>query len=497
MLMRALWWLEHNQGRKAGLYFPTKEGVENLSKDRLGPLMESCPSIKSIASTEDKLGLRKIGESSFYLYHLGGVASKDSVPLDAVFFDEVRLCNPKDIDQALERISHSKHKYKTYMSTCGLPLDTIDARYQYGTQYTWMSACGCPDGCSLAETFPDCVVFDDPKRPGEVYYRCPRCKWKIKNPQNGRYVARNPGADYPSYHVSQLVSAYSNPKEVWQFYNRTTNMAEFYNAKLGLPYIDAANQGVSMSQLENSVDSESVWGREEFTQTAMGIDQGGGYCYVVIADFNKDKTKKRIRHLEVIEQNNPAYMPDGVQVSPFERCSELMEQYKVRICVCDAMPNYNDALRFANKHLGRVFLAYYSHEAKESVLWGDKNKAKVGVQKAGPLLKFKYTAQLGRFPSLSLALSEWADGNVILPNPDRLVQMMRDEKTNMLSPEAPARRLFKHLACMIKRYTETDAETGRGKWEWIHTGPDHFAHSWNYCNIALERLQRATIFAFA
>src|SRR5689334_7496284 len=37
MLLRVLWWLENHPGRKAGLYFPTKEGVENLSKDRLTP----------------------------------------------------------------------------------------------------------------------------------------------------------------------------------------------------------------------------------------------------------------------------------------------------------------------------------------------------------------------------------------------------------------------------------------------------------------------------
>src|SRR5690554_4236811 len=112
LLLRVLWWLQNNQGRKAGLYFPTKEGVENLSKDRVGPLIESAPDLSRISSSEDKLGLRYIGKSAFYLYHLGGQASKDSVPLDFIAFDEVRLMNPADIDQALERISHSTQQYK-------------------------------------------------------------------------------------------------------------------------------------------------------------------------------------------------------------------------------------------------------------------------------------------------------------------------------------------------------------------------------------------------
>jgi hypothetical protein len=498
MLLRCLWWLENNQGRKAGLYFPTKEGVENLSSDRLGPLIKSCPSIAAIAREGDKLGLKKIGESSFYLYHLGGVASKDSVPLDFLAFDEVRLCDAKDIDQARERISHSPYKYETYMSTCGLPDNDIHARYTYGSQHVWHAKCGCKDGCDLPRAFPDCVVHDDPRRPGEVYLRCPRCKWEIKDPQNGKYIPQNPGADYNSYHVSQFASKFISPKEIWNVYNRTTNMEEFYNAKLGLPYVDAENRGVTMAQLEASVNPNLSWKQDKQKgYTAMGVDQGGGYCMVVIADYNEDRTKKRIRHVEIIEQNNPTYFRDGQQVSPFVRLAELMDEWNVKICVCDAMPNYNDGLQFAQKFPGRVFLAWYAHEAKEVVQFGDKEKYKHTIRKAGPLLKFKYTAQLGRFPSLSFSLGEWAAGNVELPNPDALVQMAREEKTGLLSPQAPARRLFSHLPRLIKRWNETDEESGRGRWEWVYAGGDpHLAHAWNYCNVALERMKRATIFTF-
>lgn len=496
MLLRILWWLEKHQGRKAGLYFPTKEGVDNLSGDRLSPLIQSCPSLDAIANRGDKLSLRKIGKSSFYLYHLGGVASKDSVPLDFIAFDEVRLCNEQDIDQALERVSHSSYKNKVFMSTAGIPGQDISSRFDLGTQHIWMAKCGCPDGVDLARTFPHCVV-DDPKR--GLYLRCPKCKYVIKDPQNGRFIPHNPGATYRSYHVSQLTSKFISIEEIWDVYKRTTNIEEFYNAKLGIPYIDSDNQGVTRGQLEACIDPSLAWAAPGETQrTAMGVDQGGGYNMVVIADLDANGNRKRIRHVEIIEQSNPDYFQNGKKVSPFARLRHLMSEYNVGICVCDAMPNYNESLAFAQEFPGKVFLAWYQKDSKTAVQWGDRRKSKESVRKAGPLLKFKYTVALGRFLSLTLSLGEWAQGNVILPDPDRLVQMCFNEKTNVLSPESPARRLFDHNLRLIKRFRITNPETGEGKHEWIYAGGDpHLSHAWNYCNIALERLQRKAMFVFA
>lgn len=500
MMLRIVWWLEQNQGRKGAIFFPTQAGCENLSKDRLGPLIDSCPSVKAISPdyNKDKLGLRKIGDSSLYILHLGGSASKDSYPLDFLNFDEVRLCEPKDIDQAQERISHSPYKIQVYASTCGNPGVDIDARFQYGTQLTWHSNCGCEDGVDLALTWPACVVHDDPKRPGEVYYRCPKCKYVIKNPQNGRYIAMNPGADHNSYRFPQLISPYLTPKEAWQFYNRTTNMSEFFNAKLGLPFIDAANRGVTLDQLNSNVNTSLTWAANDLRNgTAMGVDQGAGYCYVVIMDYNADRTKKRIRHVEVIESSNPQYIKNGQSFDPFDRCLELMEEYNVKIAVFDALPNHTSALKAAQTKPGKIFLAYYSHEQKETVIWQDKVKYKPGVQKAGVLLKFKYIAQIGRFPALSLALSELAGGDVTYAHPDGIVQMMRDEKTNVLAPESPMRRFFRHTTCMIKKYEEINEEESKGRWTWIHTGPDHFTHAYSYASVAMERLRRNVDFGFA
>lgn len=850
MLLRLIHWLHTHQGRKAGLYFPTKEGVENLSKDRLTPILESIPELNGTIDPNDKLGLRKIGKSSLYLFHLGGVASKDSVPLDFVAFDEVRLCKPAEIDQAQYRIQHSPYKLKMFMSTChskdtrilvrkkqdakywkvsnpvesksfrelescwnqyqalcqfqsnglnytfrditafhdngvksvvkalfddgtevvatpdheyawcdsfgktelntlrweklskltekysdprreydknsivtlrdlsqyeeidapfdlltyyvfgaygaegcvvtgttntisiaqlkktntpirsrviewaqrngfkfseqetcirvslktrpdlyqlfvsfgtssnnkrfpefirngsakqlrellagyidgdgtrrtdhswditttsldmlydlklmalrvgepayirdyegrtenssrsyqlcynansdrilsrplnrhyraarlielrdwgvqavcditvdqyhnfvlengmvvhncGLPDTDIDARFQMGTQHIWMSKCNCPDGVDLAKTFPDCVV-DDKKR-NKLYLRCPKCRYVIHDPQNGRYVSHNPGADYTSFAVSALVSKYVPLKDLWNTYNRTTNKAEFMNASLGLPFIDEENRGVTKAQLDACVDPALEWAQPGKTSNlAMGVDVGGGYCYVVIADLSDNK--KRIRHVEIIEADNPAYMEGGKKVSPFKRLRVLMKEYKIQLCCIDAMPNYDMVLEFAQEFPGKVFACFYAKEAKDVVTWSDKPKTKLTLKKAGPLLKFKHYCILSRYLSMDVALGEWAKTHVICPDPDRLVQMAYDEKSKVLQPEAVMRRAQSMFMRLVKRFHVTNEETGEGRHEWIYAGGDpHFAHAWNYCNIALERLRRNVIFTF-
>lgn len=498
-LLYILWWLKSHQGTKGIFYLPNRDLAENMSKDRLNPIIESCPDIHSITANDGKLGLRHIGTSSLYISYLGGNATKDSIAADLLIYDELRLCDPKDVDQALERISHSEHKVVRYLSTCGLQNSDIHARFLEGTQHSFHSACGCPDGVNLALAFPDCVVADDPKHP-EPYLRCPKCKWKINHPQNGRYVPYNDGADYNSYHVSQLISDYITTKEIWTAYKRTTNMEEFFNAKLGIPYVDISNRGVSYAEVLGCVNRDVLWrepnSRKEKGYTAMGVDQGAGYCVATIADNYGGK--KRLRHVEIIEQQNPIYQENGVVVSPFNRLYELMKEYNVRICVVDGMPNFNDALSFAQAHPGRVWIAGYTdQEGAEVVHWTDK-RYKQSVAKAGPMFRFKYSVQIARYQALSVLFAAWVAHEWVVPAPEHLVQAFRDRKTGILRPQSPAEVLMEELPKYIRRYRITDEETGKGRYEWAKPAGsyDHLTHALVYTTVALERLKKQPSFSF-
>ena len=498
-VLRLLWFCRHHQV-KAALYFPTADGVTKLAKDRLNPLIASNAELSGNIGDGDALGLKHIRnihgkQSSLYMLYLGGTASKDSVPLDVLGFDEVRLCDTNDIDQALERVSHSSYKYRMYVSTAGYPNLDIHARFLRGTQQYWHVKCNCLDGFIPSECFPDCII-ETPKR--EVFLRCPKCKFIVKDPQNGRYVEHNPGADFPSFHISQFISRFISPKEIWTHYNTALNKKEFYNAKLGKPFVDEENMPITDAVLESCVNTDIRWlhdaHRKDKRNCAMGVDQHGGNVYIVIAQRNAEG-KKRIVHLEIVDSTNPTYMENGEQVTPFKRVHALMKEYDVGLCVIDAMPNYNEAAELARTFKGRVFISWYGgQEQKDMVLWLDRARLKEGIRRGSHSIKVKWQVALNRYTSIDYALNEFVVRNVEMPHPDALVQVARSKEGRWEADNICRTRFWLHLKSIVRQRTWIDETEGRYRMAWAQLGRDpHFVHAWNYCNIAIERLARRAI----
>lgn len=506
MLLRLLWYCRYHQ-LNAGMYFPTEQGVKSLSKARLGPIIDSNPELfDSMTHDGDTLGLKQIKNvfgkmSSLYMLYLGGKASKDSVPLDVIGFDEVRLVKDTDIDQAVERVSHSSYKIKMFLSTAGYPNADINKRFNGGTQLTWHIRCNCVDGFVPSDCFPDCIM-DTGKH---VLLFCPKCKFVVRDPQHGNYVAHNPGAPYNSYHVSQLCSRHISPAEIWEEYKRTTNMKEFFNAKLGRPYIDEQNQPITQGVLDASINTNLRWARDCADKNAkkncaMGIDQGDGTAHVVIAKRAADG-RKQIVHVEFVERDNPRYWVNGQKVSPFRRIHELMQEYDIRMCVIDAQPNHNEAMQFALAYPARVFLAWYGDAGQDMIKWLDKIKLKEQIRKGSKDQKIKWQVVLNRYMSMDFALRQWTDGWVQTPHPDGLTQMVKNYKIGRFENTALVKDImWKHLRSLVREEQhlleqEGKVDTGKIKMIWRYTqGDPHFAHAWNYCNTALERLKRMPIF---
>lgn len=502
-VMRLLWFCRYHP-IKAALFFPTADGVTKLAKDRLNPMIQSNKELRDNLSDGDALGLKHIKnihgkQSSLYMLYLGGTASKDSVPLDILGFDEVRLCNPADIDQAIERVSHSTYKYQMYVSTSGFPGSDIAARFERGNQQYWHVRCNCTSGFIPSECFPECIIETKKK---EVFLRCPTCKYIVTDPQNGAYVAHNPGADFPSFHISQFISRFIEPKEIWDSYMTTTNKKEFYNAKLGKPFVDAANVPITDTVLESCVNTDLHWlaknpDRSTKRNCAMGVDQHGGNVYVTIMRRAKDG-KKQIVHIEIVDSINPIYFQGGKPVSPFKRIYELMREFDVGMCVIDAMPNYNEAAQLARDFPGRVFIAWYQGEhQKDMIMWHDRIKAKEAIRRGGINIKVKWQVSINRYTAMDFSLSEFVNRNVEMPHPDALTQVIRSDKGFWEAENICRTRFFLHMKSLVRQRTFIGEENiGKSRMEWVYLGRDpHFAHSVLYTQIAMERLKRGAIIA--
>lgn len=499
-LLKALWFCIYHPV-KACFYFPTDKGVGTLSKDRLSPLIHSNGQLTRFVQETDTLGYKQIGDkSALYLQHIGGEATKDSTPFDFLLFDEVRLMKSQDIDQTKERISHSIWKWIMMVSTAGYPGADIDRQFKRGTQNYFHTRCGCPDGVILSEVWPDCLIATEK----ECYYRCPRCKMRIQDPQNGRFIPHNPGADISSYHIHQMLSRFISPAEIWNSFQTTTNLKEFFNAKLGKPYVDEENVPVTIDDLHACERTDISWGERsgKRTRIGMGVDQMSGNNYVVIAELTENK--KRILHFEIIDSMNSIYHEEGQRVTPFKRLYQLMEDFDVDLCIVDAMPNVNEATDFARTFPKRVFVSWYvdSHggtQGRDMVQWGDRVKEKQSVRRGGPKIKFKYTCVLNRYMTIDFSMSEVAQRHCEWPVPGRLIQVCRSLETGRFEPLHIMRTHFYfHMTKIVRQKTIIDEDTGRFRMEWVNLGIDpHTVHAWNYCNIALERLRKIPIMTFA
>lgn len=499
LLLKVLHILLYKGPIKAGIYFPTADGAIKMSKDRLTPLIMDNPGLrKRVVASQftDTLGLKQIGQSSLYITHTGGVASKDSMPLDLLAFDEVRLIDPRDLDQALERVSHAsdpdsdKEPYKFYISTAGLPGTDIHARFMRGDQRYWHTKCGCgdkpEDWVILSDVFPECVIDDGS---GDYYLRCPQCGFRINDPQNGAYVAHNPGAPYTSFNIHQMMSKYIPLRDIMSSFQTTSNISEFVNAKLGKPYIDEENVPVTDDILAACVNTQAPWGKappENVECTGMGIDQRGGQNHVVIGQKLKN-SKVRIIHVEEVDSKNPVYHVAGHEVSPFQRCYQLMREYDVDTCVCDLMPNTNESAAFARAFPGRVFLATYSPtvSGKSLAVWGDRVKNE--DTRIDASMRNKYTVKLDRYRSVEHTLSQWVKRRIEIPDPKGLVQNMRD-KRGIFTGALPAEKLFKHLKGVVRQNVGND--TDQRRMVWVDIGEDpHMLHS---CGYFLASISRST-----
>ncbi len=491
LLLRLLWWVS-NHTLKAGLYFPTKEGVEKLSKDRLAPLIEENAPLRGRLREGGTLSLKQFGPSSLYLQHIGGTASKDSTPLDVIAFDEVRLVESRDISQAEERVSHSAYQVKYFASTAGLPNADIHARFLRSDQHYFHTRCGCPDGVVLSDVFPDCIAVTPS---GDCYYRCPRCGHRIDDPQNGRFVPHNPGSALRGYHIHQMLSRYLAPRRIWQAFQETDNKQEFYNAKLGVPFVDPKNIGLTADELDACLTEGIAWDEPSLRdgkpegRMCMGVDQMAGFNYLVV--LQQTGTHRRLVRLEVIEEDDP-----------FRRCHELMTSDHIDVCVCDAMPNFNEAANFARAFPRKVFLSWWNPNAKEMVQWSDRRKQPVPLRRATAMTKVPWFVQLNKYTAIEFALEQFQSRRVAIPPAEGYEQVLRDTRGRM-GPMNLYAHFRDHMTSVIRQRRERMAlndehkriHTGDYTYDWIYTrGDAHFLDAATYAVFAAERLAKRMAF---
>jgi hypothetical protein len=392
--------------------------------------------------------LRRIEDSWLYLRGMHSKLRTKSVPADFVVFDELDESAPANKAQAIERLAHSTLGWVRELSTPSLPSYGIDIEWQHSDQHYWHTACGCKGGCAMEDHWPDVLRHEG----RQWVYQCPVCGKRL-DPQvpaqvgeHVGWVPRNPVGERRGYHLSQLFSSLVSPATLagkWRAANEPTgNLPEFYNSNLGFPFA-GDRKPLTVPQVLALCRNEEL--ATTGTGCAIGIDQGPNQCYVVVC--KREDRALRIIYLEEVESF----------LDPWVRVSQIVAQFEGAV-VIDANPERNPARQLAREFPGRVWLAFYSTNAKQLASWG-------GRAEGDQMVTFHRTELL------DAVVNYVQMGAVTLPRRDATVDLMAA-----------------HLASLAKLKVH-NPNTGKEEYRYVETGPDHFAHAFAYAIGASMRVQ--------
>lgn len=420
-----------------GMFMPSQSTAIHKSEHRFMRMVRSAPELyrllttgRSVDGKDEKVGegnvlTRKIGESLLLFLWTTGKVTTESIPMDVVTLDEVQEMALDHIDKVRARTGDSHIQFTLMLSTANMPDLDIHFWYQEGTQEVWHTKCEhCGELSDLSDPagiFPDkSIGYNTGQWPGapmnEYIWTCPKCGGWIKDPQQGDLIVTNPGANpkIRSFLLPRTISPKMTPRkmaESWARAKTGDQKKSFYNRTLGRPYIDADQLPVTMAHCLAAAEAGAKAGvrwKQTARHTYMGIDQMGGFNAVIIKERMPDG-RQAVVHVEAVFNNDP-----------FERCSELMDQYGVEVCVVEQLPNVNDARRFMNRHPGRVFLAGYADLRDDQMTWGDdlsKSDKRTSEED-----RSRYTVTLNQYKCMQTALFRIRDGACLFPDPNALEQ---------------------------------------------------------------------------
>lgn len=505
-----------------GMFLPEKALAEFKSNHRFMRIVRSIPQIYNLMTNADgskgegNVLTRNILNSIILFLWTSGKLSTESRPMDIVSLDEVQEMTLDAIQKVRERMSNEESlKFLIMLSTANLPELDINYWFLQGTQEVWKvhcRECGSYNDLSDPEiNFPGCIEYNNRTNiryeyaPQDYIWVCPTCRAWIPDTQEGKYIPENPSALIESVLIPQTVTKAITAREFitdWERANTGLLKQVFYNRKLARPFLDKTTVPVTMAHCNAAVELGKRYGIEWEKSGSgyyMGIDQMGGFNAVII--------KKRLPngiyatvHVEAIFD----YTYEGDENDPFIRCSVLMEQYGISVCVIEGLPNYNEAKKFANRHKGKVFIASYSRESEDAIVWGDQmqpNDSKIHADE-----RTRYTVRIQQYKMMHSTLHRIKDGNDIFPDPKELIQEVKDGKNKKLI-HILQDWVFLHytktgVGRLIKEEDNTSKSTAienyQNKYKVFKLGIDpHYSFATMLCNVALARNYGLSTFTYS
>lgn len=435
-----------------------KPDAANFSASRFDQALDFSPHLAGLFSDVQNVGHKRSGSANLYIRGSQSRTGLKSIPTPKIIFDELEEMNQDNIPLALERGSGQKEIdiLVWMLSTPMLHKAGIHKYFLETTQEIFMFKCPC---CSRAThlIYPDCLVVcgDDEHDPRvkESYLRCKECKGELPHltkPDwlaNGFWAASLGQREARGFHISQLYSSVVSPAKlaitVHKSLKDPAQEQELWNSKLGLPH-EVKGARVLQEELESAKGEYKNFSNTGTGVVCMGVDVGS-VLHIEITDYHIDQTKK----IDDINTAARAKVLYSGTLEHFEELDGLMQQYGVRVCVIDANPERRKAHEFASRFYGRVYPCFYGNNVKGKLI--NLN------EEAG-------TITVDRTNWLDTSLSRFRNSTIFIP----------------IDISLDCQEQIKNLVRVYK-----EDRDGNKIATYVATGPDHFGHARNYCEIAL------------
>lgn len=436
--------------------------ASNFSNARFDALVAAS---KYLSDTYDRgnVGLKRTTTNNFYIRGAQSRSGGKSVPAGFLCLDEIDEIPKWFIILVRERMSGQDVKTEWDISTPTTPEHGIDKLWLESSMEHFFFPCPrCSKHIQL--TYPDCleVVGDDPDSTEVLkgsYLKCPECHGKLDHLEKASFLAKAKfvpmvtGKEKRGFHVNQLYSATVTPGEVAAASIRARfsdlEAQEFWNSKMGKAH---APDGSKISEAQLNAAKRGHLNldmpHDGYALRTMGVDVGSRIHFEICEWWVG----------EVIgEDPNSNAVPRVIRAGfcqSFEQLDGLMVDYRINMCVIDAMPETRMAFAFSQRHQGIVKMCYYAQGVTGRML----NESK--WEHGEPIINVNRTMWLDQ------SLGRFKAGTIEIPM-DIPYEYVEHHKT-------PARiwKYDKNGNPMIV-YVTPDGKA------------DHHAHARNYAEIAL------------
>ncbi|MBU1951132.1 MAG: phage tail protein, partial [Candidatus Eisenbacteria bacterium] len=252
--------------------------------------------------------------------------------------------------------------------------------------------------------------------------------------------------DIHGYRISQLFSSKIDPGEILNEYRTTRFPDRFYNLKIGIPWADLERRLDESAVL--SLCTDYVMGRDcDRAYRFMGVDTGKNLHVVIMATHN-DLKSPMVIHLEACHE--------------FHDLDRLMEQFNVKLCVIDGLPETHATREFTQRNRGKVYMNFFLESQRGKANWDRKG----------------LMVRVNRTEALDASRKAIREKEVLLPR-----------RTPQIEEFA------KHLAADAKVLDE-DEETGIKKYRYIRTGVNHYSLAFTYAWLAKSKMVPAGTYGY-